>query len=395
MSSSTTSSESAAAKRFLRRSLGLVAVALVAIAATQLVVDPRGNFGTGADVFGPWRAQFGRVAKARQLEQQSYDLVILGTSRSLNGIDPSLEAWSSRDVFNASLVGTNFWETRLIFDYVLGRNAPSELLIEVSLLSFGSQRTTSRDFEGSAFNPDRERLEARLADTLGYESLHLALSVGRRWLTAQPKEFVPRRDGMRMRVGNPKSTRDLFATVLSSFARDPSTYAGFSFGADRLNMLEEMLELASSAGIKVTLFTPPVHALQLQAIQSLGLQADYDHMRREVAQLAGKPRQARVVYWDFTGWTGPRNEDVPNAGDAPMEWYFDSSHFRPSLGARLVREMFGNGLGNPVTPELGLRLTPENSAEHLGRQEQERSDWQRDHPEELEWLADQLGDPSG
>ncbi|MFT5291124.1 MAG: hypothetical protein ACI8QS_001656 [Planctomycetota bacterium] len=368
-------------------------MALVAITTIQLVVDPRGNIGTGADAFGPWRAHFGRVAKARQLGQHTYDLVILGTSRSLNGIDPSLDTWGSRKVYNASLVGTNLWETRLVFDHVLERNSPRELLIELSLISFGSKRMTSRDFPESAFNPDRERLESRLSDTLGYGSLHLALLVGSRWLTGQAREFVPREDGMRMRVGDPKSTRDLFATVLTSFAKDPNTYAGFSFGADRLGMLEEMLELASSAGIKVTLFTPPVHALQLQAIRSLGLQEDYDHMRREVANLASQPRPISVDYWDFTGWTGPRAEDIPSADDAPMEWYFDSSHFRPALGRQVVEEMFGDGPKSPDTLRLGLRLTPENLAEHFLGQENARLNWQREHRAEIQWLAAQFEVP--
>ena len=363
---------------------------LASVGLFQAVVDPHGNLGTGLDTLAPWRSHFGRVAKARQLAEQAFDLVILGTSRSLNGIDPGLEAWGDRRVFNAAVVGTNMFEIERVGSFVLDSHPPRELLIEASLLAFGKRRTTARDFASSAFNPERESLEALLTNIFGWESLRESARLVRKWLRGAPEELVPRTDGLRQRIGDPASTRELFALVLRNFATDPDTYGAFEFGPDRVELLESLIERASAAGIGVTLYTPPVHALQMETLRLLGLQPDMDRMRRELARIADRFGGSGVNYWDFTGFTGPTVEPLPQGGPDPMRWYFDSSHFRPRLGAVVVRRMFGATDGTQDADDgalsMGTRLDLGNVEVHLLRQERDHAAWAADHPEELRWL---------
>jgi hypothetical protein len=55
------------------------------------------------------------------------------------------------------------------------------------------------------------------------------------------------------------------------------------------------------------------------------------------------PRAAALRLWDFSKAEGPTVEEVPAAGAkaAGMRWYWDSAHFKPALGERVLARLLG------------------------------------------------------
>jgi hypothetical protein len=90
-----------------------------------------------------------------------------------------------------------------------------------------------------------------------------------------------------------------------------------------------------------------------------------------------------VVVWDFSGYWAATTEAVPAAGDTStrMTYYFESSHYTPALGQRMLDRMFLQD-----TNEFGARIWAGNVETHLQAIQQQRERYAREHPSEVQWV---------
>ena len=75
----------------------------------------------------------------------------------------------------------------------------------------------------------------------------------------------------------------------------------------------------------------------------------------------------QVSVWMFCGYNTITTEPFPEEDSQnQMRWYFESSHYRETVGDMILSRLFN--LDSPNVPEdFGLRLTPENVESQLTR----------------------------
>ena len=98
------------------------------------------------------------------------------------------------------------------------------------------------------------------------------------------------------------------------------------------------------------------------------------------------PVGANIELWDFSGFAPYADENVPPLGDTTteMQWYWESGHFKSSLGEVLLARIFKI---EPQHPEWGLMLKAGSLDEHLQRQRAARDQYEIVHTREVAGLA--------
>ena len=114
--------------------------------------------------------------------------------------------------------------------------------------------------------------------------------------------------------------------------------------ADR--RLEALARLAHQRGFNLVFFFAPWRLQMLQQSFAEGYWPQLEELRRRLAALAGR---TGVPVWDFSTAALRRESGVTDRD------FYDSFHFKPPLGERLLMAMRP---GAPSEPALGVQLTP-------------------------------------
>ncbi len=361
-----------------------VCVAMLAAAALfNAAVDPHDTVGW-VDVPGwtdrkiPDPPYGGRAALSLQLGNESYRGLLLGTSRERFGFAQEDPRLAERGIKNAALAGPNFTETAAVLDYALENQNLEIILLGLDFVAFREGEAFGGDFDASAF-AGRAPWAVQLGRLVSGPTLEDSATTVYSSLT----DRVP--GGSEAAAFFEQSQApawNRFATSLLSYAG--KHYACFEYDPERTAELRRVLDRTTQAGVETILFFPPVHATQVEAIRAAGLLPPYLKWRRDVvdtvrevrATLPGGERDL-VRLWDFTGSSPYTTEPVWKR--RPSKWYFESSHFRPELGALVLERLFG-APGADSAERLGDEIDPAGYPLHARRLQAEARAWARDHP---------------
>ena len=368
---------SRALRNYVKVWAGVLLGILALTAALNITVDPYMVFGVNVfPALAEYRPNKSRIMKAEMVRGESPAVVVLGSSRSETGLDPLSPHWPGQPVYNLSLTGAELEEIGHVFDYVVREAKPRVMVLGIDLLMFNDERVSRNDFENSRFNPQLKRVEYLFANALSHQATDASFELIARSLSGEEPGYTPRGRHVEENV---IEHRRLFETVLlNKFFLEDRTYLDFHYAEHRLDEVRRMAEVCEQEGIELIIFINPVHALQLEAIRLMGLWDMFERWKRDVVEAAGD-----VPLWDFTGYTGPRAERVPAAGElTAMRWYFESSHYKPALGELVISDLFSE------TSSLGTRLTAQNVGEHLAAIRGQRQQYVETHPDEIEWITE-------
>jgi hypothetical protein len=383
--------------RSSRRSVTVLAATagllLGAVAALNLRADPHGQFpSTGDPALAGCRENGSRRAKAERLARERADVLVFGSSRAMASLDPRSPHWGGATVYNAALRGTNVLEMGRVFDHALDHGAPRRVVLAVDLLGFGDRRSFPDDFLESRFNPDRDAIGTLFGSLLGWGQA--ADSIGVLKESARPGRRPPvRPDGFLFLDDGRPPTWEAFTDVLRrNFFVDVSTYNGFRYSRERVETVGDMLLRCRREGIEADVLLLPVHALQLEAMRLMGVDGQFERLKRDLLVgtgiAAATPSTARPpALWDFTGYRDPCTEAVPLEGSRAMAWFRDASHATARLGEVVIARVSGReDAAAAAMPGFGVRLEPGTIEPHLASIRAARAAWARDHVEEVERL---------
>jgi len=386
-----TSSFSSYFKSFL--TAFFVAVAIVVL--INVIVDPYDKFGW-IEIEGFNAMKYSgdsRVAKSIAVSRGKYDALLFGSSRSEIGLSPFHPGWRGMRTYNLSLPATNMYETFQVFNYAIDQHKPKLVLLSLDFLMFTERRKTNRDFELSRFNRAGSLL-APVREAVGVFALKESVETVRKNRKRAPKTY---NSGFRngeivfsaavKQIGH----RQLFRnSLLHNFLLNSQTYRGYRYSADRISMLGKLLKACLENGIGVIIVIPPVHALQLETIHSLGLWHTFEQWKRDMLDLVVKLHaESAIPIYDFTSWQGINAEDVPNPGNRKneMQWFWESSHFKKELGDLVLDRVFGlTGKDQKIPEGFGVRLTTANIDSHLAALRNGRNAYIGKHQDEIKDL---------
>lgn len=366
-------------KAFRQTFLFVVLMSGMAVATTNLFVDPWSlGLVTSIDSLSQHRDHGSRTAKAAMPWRLGCGTLLIGTSRAETGFS-STGLLANRNAVNLGLSATNVVELKFVLDHALKYCAPSLVMLEASFLMFGSARSTNHDFQQSPFNPDLEAAEFWLSSAMSGRALHQSLDVVSRFAKAEASSIDSR--GFNEKLVETTS-REATRRVLTQFFTNPETYYRFELSPDHLAIFEGMLAEVRARRIAAVVFIPPIHAIQLEALRVAGLWTSFEHWKASMASIG---ERTGIAIYDFADYSPISTEAISESERSPMRWFFESSHFRPALGEKVLARILIN---EPDSELPGTRLISASLAQHLEDIRARRRLYARSNPSEIEWVGE-------
>lgn len=393
---------------FVRTYLRAAAGFALLVAAINLVVDPYGLIDgihiPGVNEQKPDIFSHSRLYKAYAVWDMRPEAIALGNSRTDCGINPDHPGWNlaANSRFNLALSGAHIYETKHYFRHALALGKVKQVVLGLDPSSFGHNKTTA-DFRADILAHESGVIGLYGWQRLAYFFSSDALRSSLRTISAQNRPAVSFfRNGQRTPdffaydIQQHRGYRNYFLeadkTTVHSLCGSQGGCTSF-FDPENLRELREILYLARAHGVDLRLFISPVHARMLEITRMAGLWSDWESWRRQVVALlaeeAARDPEHPVPLWDFSGYNTYTTEAVPPRNDpVPMQWYWESSHYKKELGDRVLDRIFGySSPERTIAPDFGVVLTPANIEAHLANIRAAQAHYEAEHPEDLAELA--------
>jgi hypothetical protein len=414
-------------KRFCFMFVGSGLILSAFVAAFNAAVDPYLLFNlprrAGFNAIKPAVATRERLMKAYDAPRFSARTLILGSSRTDIGFDPSHSAWpsESKPIYNLSLVGANTAElTRYLQHFIATRldiDAPLTAIVGLDFEEFlfrpvtTSDRTSAAAISVTAENSSEQRMAvlkdgrpnpvrsfsvwsdhvgamlslAALTDSIGtiFANLisgsvniepdgHLSESAFREFVLA---------DGVAALFEQKNSE------TVRQYSAPHQVLSETPGGAIRdLPFVRDLIEVCTIHGVKLILFVQPAHSDRQELFDRMGYWKDFERWKRSLTDMVATERKkgADVTLWDFGGYERFMTEPVPIESDRreQLKWSWEPAHYKSALGDIMVSRM----LRPKVSEAYGVELTPDSIEARLADVRRDREAYRARAPRELRRL---------
>jgi hypothetical protein len=381
-------------RRYLRQMIGCLALYLAVIAATNVVIDPYGVWGlVETQRLDPYKAELiERPAKAEEARRGRADVLLLGDSRVMIGIDPTHPALARHGrVENLAVAAGTPDEARRLLETALAVHPPKLVVwgIDPEAVRSLSRRVVSPEAEHSRLNPQLDLYSYYRRNLFGLRGAIDAWRAVSRSVLRPEHPWVRQGQKIDWNDGEPKAYRSnplvLSRRLLNSSKIRPNLPTGIAH-------IEPVLVEAQRLGTRIVLFIPPTHA----EFQEAGYHkpASRKFANRCLVELvalierlnASSMESPDIELWDFSGFTPYHTEPFPAAESHQAQtWQWDVIHFRDSLGDLVLNRML-KGSAEPA--ELGCRLTSQSLPGHLVRWSQQQRAYRRIHADQVAEIAE-------
>jgi hypothetical protein len=380
-------------KRYLWQVTGLTAAWFLAVAGTNVVVDPHGVFRlVELPALAPYKERLlDRTAKAEIARSGECDVLLVGDSRvwiGFNPLHPGLAGFGR--VHNCAFTGSTVYEGARVLE--LARHTrPPRLVVwgfDPEIVPGLAEEHATTALPMTRLDPDLALWPYHRLHTIGISTLRESFCALVRAARHREAPWVRRGQALRWVRPGVDYTATFTWILAECFGDMAPLSAGEDTGVDRLVQLLERLQ---ADGTRVVLFFPPMHATRHEILfRTENTRHRAETIARELvgriddlnARRSGRPA---VELWDFRGFTAYHAEDLPPRDQRrPMRWHWEPLHFREELGDLVLSRMFGPG---PTADGFGVRLTGANIQQHLADLARQRRRYLRNHPEQANILS--------
>jgi hypothetical protein len=381
-------------KQHLRLVLWSVGLALAAMAALNVVVDPFGAYHwISVRSLRDYRANFeSRIARAEILERHRCELAIVGGSRAQIALDPAQPAWG-RPACNLGITSAQIAEMHSIVRYLLRRPEVREVVWSVDLLPFDRAAAPHPDFARSRFNSALTSFEYHAGMLFGADALRGSLGVLRDYRQRRRSPFD---DLGRTDPGVGLTEHRYRERFIGSLERDALAFGGpvpFEYDASAATQTMELAAQLRQSGREVSLIILPFHVLHFESLAQWGLWDVFERWKRDLVEAAAVAQGggAALALWDCSGYDLRTAEPVPAASDSvtEMQWHWDSAHVKRSLGDVVIAQIWGaarDRLAGSSEPQLCTRLDRDSLPAVLDQARRAHQRYRTDAAEQLALL---------
>jgi hypothetical protein len=382
--------------------------ALLMISLINWIMDPYRLFSSpvvaGVNAIKPEIVKADRMAKTQMILRVAPDALILGNSRSLNGIPTTHPAWSDYTVFNAALTGGRIEEALDFLRFAHGRRPIRRVLLNIDELNFRSGVDPTVGANPHRFKYDTRGDLTRAIDRASALFTDRGLRASLRTWNARHGNLMESDAAVILEDGS--IDQELFYRAISArggareafrrvetWSRASTTGEGRSDLAAPSSTLLEMLRFARLNGIDISIYFPPLHARALAGMQLSGTLDELLWVRRSVLDVvtreAAESGRSPVRLFDFVTLNGRTMEPIPAISDhaARMVWFFEGSHFTQNLGGQILDCIYLERDAKLLAPKV---LTPQDSTELITTHNsliRSIGNWSVENPQELDELV--------
>jgi hypothetical protein len=389
--------------------VGTVLLILALTVTCNVLVDPYRM--SGVTLLQRWaglKPRFGDnhvLGKPFVIRQRQPRALILGTSRENHALDPNHPAWpAGARTYNLAMDAANMADLERLFEHARHVSALEEVVIALDFLNMFDAATHGADnFDASLLVNDAHSAVATWFNAARYFASWPMLRDSVHTLREQdPARNEFETDGRRNGVVFERAAGRFGQHHMFEFserrylsARLPlppaQRYVPRDAAGPTLRHLARLLDRAADAHIRVHLYVTPVHARQLEVYRTLGLWDALEQWKRSLRNTALGHELRRTSsgfeLWDFADYSSLTTEPVPEAGNlqARMQWYWESSHYKKSLGDQVLNRIFGIASAS-VPGDFGVRLDRQSDAEfeqHLQNIRAHGAAFRNQHPRDV------------
>ncbi|MEO1590296.1 MAG: hypothetical protein AAFU71_03275 [Cyanobacteria bacterium J06632_22] len=307
-----------------------------------------------------------RLFKAAQIMQQRPVAVMVGSSRTKQGMDPDTELLPE-GTYNLGLNGSTAHELQRYLEHAIANNPDlQQVVVGIDFFMFNGHRTVESTFSEDRLGKRRLPVGDHLATLLSLDA------TAESWATIQ---------GSRDHDAAARPTNGFAPTTK---AKDGNTqwrfnqaikdyfgyHADYELSTEQLDAFRALVEVCRDRNIDLVVFISPSHAVQWETIRATGHWQTFETWKRELVSI--------IPVWDFSGYNSITTEPIADV----MQNYSDSSHYLPSVGDIVLQQSLGSTTASPK--DFGIWLTPENIDAHLEQIRLDREAWAIDNQEWIE-----------
>jgi len=383
------SAAAADAARYALAFVAALAASLALVAATNTVLDPFAMHAwlaiDGLNAVKPAIHTRVRLFKAYEIERVRPQAIVLGSSRSHVGFSCRHAALRDRagPCYNLAFDGAT---TREMHAYLVHAHAVRPLkTVLLGLDSYHLSEAPSATRPG--FDPTvlrsparpawRRAIEGDLRIAVSADALRASVDMLGHQRDGEPEWFAA--DGQRLgevffhregeafvRAG-PRAYFDDIDRLEVGF-QQPRPAAGARVAAaappdpaeSSLAYVGRIVAFCRAEGIDLRIAITPSHVHQIEIAAMLGAGGAAERGKRALVVLLARAQgdRAAVPVWDFSGISSITTEALPPVGSrAEMAFYWDSSHFKSSVGDLVLDRVFATrAAAHPLPDDFGLRL---------------------------------------
>ena len=383
---------------------------LLCIALVNFIVDPywvyRAVSIEGFNKHKPTVHNFLYINKAHAVYNIKPTSLILGTSRAGVGLDPEHSGWQSAITYNLALPGATMKEVLMYFKHYQAVTPINKIVLSLDFSSFNSYRqpkegySEERLMNSEIFGKSLAKISDLFTTLLSGATLNQSLYVMRknifvdyktkeRFMENGQAEWTHNIREIRDFGGHRKAMRSVEDNYMKNvwFPMPKRKFALKSEGTEsHLDHYKEILKIAHENNMQVDVMIAPMHARLQEAIDVVGLWDEFELWKRELIrineELASVYSEKYFSIWDFSGYNKYNNENVPGLDDADtlMKWWWESTHFRPELGSKILEKiLITKGKDKSVEIDFGRLIHSKNIDEVLEKIRIEQYDYRKSH----------------
>lgn len=379
-------------KQYVFISLFISLITISFIAIINYIVDPIDIFGSTKykyfNAVKPSLETHIRTWKAYKLNEHP-DTILLGTSRIMQGIDPTNANFASHHVFNCGIAGGLPFEFEYFFDKALKNGKLKTVIIGLDEHAFYYRNLSTPDFKISDFDTNIfSKYTYLFSVDIFQESIQTILKQHSRmpFLSNGLQNDLIAQDY----VNNFGHHNKFLLSEAGYRTHDYSSKIRDEHQLEHFKAFSRLLIKAHKNNVQTILFISPSHARQWEVLDSTIGFDKLEKWKRNIVEINEKTAKNMgkrpFVIWDFSSYNELTTEPVPPLNDhtTQMEWWWDSNHYKIKLGNIILDRMFNTNFHNGMDyPDFGVKLTSENIEQHLSLLRKQRQAWQRLHPEDI------------
>ena len=314
-----------------------------------------------------------RLFKAIDIIHLQPNAIIVGSSRTKQGINPEATALASQDFYNLALNGPNFYEVKRYIEHAI-YNQPNleEIILGIDFFMFNEDLANQPTFNEARLEKKHIVVDDAIKNLFSIDTFKNSMDT----IKASQKSpdtidenygdngFMPYRN-----FNNGEAIWRFHQSIKLYF----SLHSNYQFSQSYWNDFQEIVQLCKENNIKLTVFISPSHATQWESIYATKRWDVFEQWKRDLVNI--------VPVWDFSGYNSITTEPIAKY----MKNYVDNSHYTPEIGDLILQRILNKPSQN-VPTDFGVLLTSENIEEHLQTIKSDRSIWLQNNSEEAEMV---------
>ncbi|MFT7618392.1 MAG: hypothetical protein ACI97A_002035 [Planctomycetota bacterium] len=312
-----------------------------------------------------------RITIAESLIRVNPEVLLLGTSRTKNGLRTDHAAFEGRRCFNAGLPAGSMEELRHVARVAMDQTDVKEIVFFADFFSFNDRRLPIAGFDSSRFSPTFNVLEFHLEQLLSFTAFSRSKKVLWRWRSGT--------DAQNEKIIN----RKVIARELLAFHDDPMLYGEFNSSAASWRELAALKKMAHDNNVNLKVILLPVHATMLETLRHAGLWDKWEQWKRQLIVELGPT----ISVWDFQYYGEYTAHPVGEAGDMvqAMVWFKDPSHALPKF-CSLVLDRVYTSKEPAAGGGFGRKLNEAMIESWLVEIREKRARYAENYPQDILWI---------